>query len=406
MTAISVVIPTYNPRRPLADLLSKCMEFAGGIELEFVVVNDGSTNDAAEQLEKCAEKFGNLVWTSIENRGAGGARNVGADMARHDILLFLGDDITPINADFFRAHAEIHEKMPGDEIAVLGKAIWPATRDFDVSFVMSHIQGGGGEQFGYAHIPPYTELDWRFFYTINISVKKSVAKSWVKDGFSDSFQTYGYEDIEFAYRLFNRRQGLKIIYAPLSVGTHDHQYDVAGFLRRQVNAGNAAREFVRIHPNVATMVAPESVPRALRKPILAEEDRHIPDQLLLIEGLKAWIRMLEGRGKLGSEHWHAAALSAMFRLAYAQGYILGETDPEANLGAAYDVALARFRDDINRTAYIEFTGTMFSPDQLYPGGQGRNGSGHGRLMSSLRLWAIRRPWAVALYRMVRRAVRG
>lgn len=406
--ALSVVIPTYNPRRSLADLLEKCMEHAGGIELEFVVVNDGSTNDAADQLEKCAERFDNLVWTTIENSGAGVARNVGADMARHDILLFLGDDITPVNDDFFRAHAELHERMPGDNVAVLGKVVWPSSDDFDVSFVMSHIQGGGGEQFGYAHIPPYTELDWRFFYTANISVKKSVAKSWAKEGFSASFQTYGYEDIEFAYRLYNRPQGLTTVYAPLSVGTHHHKYDVAGFLRRQVSAGNAAREFVRIHPDVATMVAPERVSQALSEPILPEEDLKIPDQLLLIEGLKAWIRLLEGSGRMGSEHWHAAALSAMFRLAYAQGYILAETDPEANLGAAYEVALARFRDDMNRTAFIEFTGSLIPPDQLYPDGHSGlpQRMGRGRFMSSLRLWATRRPFVVSVYRMLRRAVGG
>lgn len=408
MVAISVVIPTYNPRAPLADLLEKCMENANDVELEFVVVNDGSTNDVAEQLENCAKRFDNLVWTSIENRGAGGARNVGADMARHDILLFLGDDVTPINDEFFRAHAELHDRMPGDDVAVLGKVVWPWLKDFDVSFVMSHIQGGGGEQFGYAHIPPYTELNWRFFYTANISVKKSVTKSWAKDGFRD-FRTYGFEDIEFAYRMSNRPQGLKIVYAPLSVGTHRHHYDVASFLHRQVGAGNSARQFVRIHPDVETMVAPEQVPSALRRTILPEEDRRIPDQLLLIEGIKAWIRLLETGGRMGTEHWHAAALSATFRLAYAQGYVLAETEPEANLGAAYDVVLARFRDDINRTVFIEFTGSLIPSDQLYPGGAsgGPGFSQHrGRLMSALRLWAIRRPFVVSLYRMARRAVRG
>lgn len=112
---------------------------------------------------------------------------------------------------------------------------------------------------------------------------------------------------------------------------------------------------------------------------------------------------------MGSDHWHAAALSAVFRLAYAQGYILAETDPEANLGAAYDVALARFRDDMNRTAFIEFAGSLIPGDQLYSGGMS-GGTGfsrpRGRFMSALRLWAIRRPLVVSLYRMFRRAVGG
>jgi hypothetical protein len=64
---------------------------------------------------------------------------------------------------------------------------------------------------------------------------------------------------------------------------------------------------------------------------------------------------------------------------------------------------------MNRTAFIEFAGALISSDQLYPGGAS-GGAGfsrpRGRFMSALRLWAIRRPFIVTLYRMFRRAVGG
>jgi glycosyltransferase involved in cell wall biosynthesis len=74
----------------------------------------------------------NLRWKSVGNGGPGQARNIGAAMASKGIVLFLGDDIQPANDDFFRVHAELHTIRPEQNLAVLGKVVWPNRTDLPV----------------------------------------------------------------------------------------------------------------------------------------------------------------------------------------------------------------------------------------------------------------------------------
>ena len=62
LAAISVVIPTYNRCSTLLETLEVCRSFESGLELEFVVVDDGSTDATPVELEKLASEMPNLVW--------------------------------------------------------------------------------------------------------------------------------------------------------------------------------------------------------------------------------------------------------------------------------------------------------------------------------------------------------
>ncbi len=134
------------------------------------MIDDGSSDDTATVLRRLENEIPSLTWRSIANGGPGKARNLGASIAKHPIVLFLGDDIRPVDEDFFVVHARLHALNPSSNFAVLGKVVWPEAGAAEVNFVMSHIQGRNGEQFGYASIAPFTYQDWRFFYTCNISV--------------------------------------------------------------------------------------------------------------------------------------------------------------------------------------------------------------------------------------------
>lgn len=63
-------------------------------------------------------------------------------MARHNVLLFMGDDIVPAGDGFFVTHAALHAENPESDFAVLGKVDWPAD-EFPVTFTMSHVLEGG-----------------------------------------------------------------------------------------------------------------------------------------------------------------------------------------------------------------------------------------------------------------------
>jgi glycosyltransferase involved in cell wall biosynthesis len=352
---MSVVIPTYNRGAALEETLRLCVEAAAGADVEFIVVNDGSTDDTPERLERLAKEWPTLRWTSIPNGGPGQARNIGVGMAAYEIILFQGDDIRPATDSFYEHHIHAHQLMPSLGVAVLGKTIWPNNANERVSFVMSHVQGRGENQFGYYSLIPYSWIDWRFFYTSNVSLKKSAVPDWTTEGFNKSFRGAGWEDVELAYRLHKRTQGgFRIIYTPAAVASHHHEYNVAQFIERQLAVGSVAKTFLQFHPDVAKEIGLTKLQRIL---ISEKKDSAQIDNLIsMIEGIKAWPKVIEQRYRLGSQNWHADLLSAVFELCYLQGFVMSHSDPNGNFEAAYTYILERFQERMATAASFEVFG--------------------------------------------------
>jgi glycosyltransferase involved in cell wall biosynthesis len=319
------------------------------------VVDDGSTDDTPKRLERLAKQWPNLRWTSIPNGGQGQARNIGVGMASHEIVMFQGDDIRPACDNFYSQHVNAHRLMPSLGVAVLGKIVWPDSASERVSFVMSHVQGRGENQFGYYSLIPYSWVDWRFFYTSNVSLKKSAVSDWTTGGFNKSFRAYGWEDAELAYRLHKRTQGgFRIIYTPAAVATHHHQYSVSQFVERQLAVGSMAKVFLEFHPDVAKLIGLSKLQRILMSE--KKNSAQIDNLISMIEGIKAWPKVIEQRYNLGSQNWHADLLSAVFELCYLQGFVMSHADPNANYGAAYTYILERFQERMASAASFEVFG--------------------------------------------------
>jgi glycosyltransferase involved in cell wall biosynthesis len=85
---VSVVIPTYNQPAFLHEALESV--FAQTFkDYEIIVVNDGSTDDTGEQLERYG---GRIRLITQENQGIGRARNRGMDAASGRYIAFLDHD--------------------------------------------------------------------------------------------------------------------------------------------------------------------------------------------------------------------------------------------------------------------------------------------------------------------------
>ncbi|MGD5763666.1 hypothetical protein QUU53_22525, partial [Xanthomonas citri pv. citri] len=99
---------------------------------------------------------------------------------------------------------------------------------------MKHITDIGCEQFGFVGMRPYEIVDFRHFYTSNVSVSRKKLQQ-LDQLFDTTFKKYGFEDVELGYRL--HKVGVQIIYNPVALGFHDHIYDsVVKFCRRQHSA--------------------------------------------------------------------------------------------------------------------------------------------------------------------------
>jgi GT2 family glycosyltransferase/glycosyltransferase involved in cell wall biosynthesis len=242
---VSVVIPTYNRRdKLLACLDALSRQSVLPQEFEVLVIDDGSSDGTRQAVQAQHFPFA-LRYFYQENQGPAAARNLGVDEAAGELVLFIGDDIMAderLLEEHLLAHAGRRE--PG--AAVLGHIDWHPS--LTSTAVMDYVCGDAMLQFAYGLIPTLATLDYRFFYTSNISLRRAFLLDAAAAGvrFDSAFNHAAFEDSEFAFRLMPR--GLEIGYAPRARAFHDHWMDYLAFCRREFRAGEMAVVFYGKHP--------------------------------------------------------------------------------------------------------------------------------------------------------------
>lgn len=95
---ISIIIPSFNRREMLKSCISRCFAAAerGKTAIEVVIADDFSTEDLRSLVEnefRSEHESGRISFVRTErNLGSAGARNLGATVARGDLLFFLDSD--------------------------------------------------------------------------------------------------------------------------------------------------------------------------------------------------------------------------------------------------------------------------------------------------------------------------
>jgi glycosyltransferase involved in cell wall biosynthesis len=260
----SVVIPSFERRPVLAEVLAALDTQAGAPPFEIVVVDDGSRDGTAEWLRGVRlERPFRLL--EQPNRGPAAARNRGVAAATGETVAFLGDDTVP-ERDWLAAHARAQRERRraapdgggvfAGSVAVVGRIDWHA-RMRSTPF-LRHINEHG-LQFGFALIADPDDVPFNFFYTSNLSLPRAAL---LAEPFDERFPYPAWEDIETAYRL--SRRGLRIVYEAAARVQHDHPTDFARFAARQQKAGYCAVVLARLHPELGDFVgAPASGPPPL-----------------------------------------------------------------------------------------------------------------------------------------------
>lgn len=107
MYDVSVVIPNYNG----AAFLKKAIDSAlnqNGVDVEVVVVDDGSTDSSREILEN----YGNRIKVFYQaNKGAPAARNLGIAKSTADLIKFLDSDDV-LGKDALQVELELTRNSP------------------------------------------------------------------------------------------------------------------------------------------------------------------------------------------------------------------------------------------------------------------------------------------------------
>ena len=241
----SVLIPTYNRssilRQTLIALASNWADFKE--DSEVIIIDDGSSDDTTQVVQRMSSDYPvPLLYFQQSNRKQGAARNLGAHHAEGNYLVLLGDDTAPA-PDFLLQHALSHVRSEASRV-VIGYTRWPEA--FPKTRFMKYV-GELGWQFGFSLIKDPENVPFNFFYTSNVSLRRSFF--WECNGFDESFQEYGWEDIELSWRL--KQKGMRLVYNPKAIAYHHHPTTLSSFSHRQKKVGLSAWSFYRKHPEMA-----------------------------------------------------------------------------------------------------------------------------------------------------------
>ncbi len=250
---ISIVIPTYNRVESLKEALKALqVQDANPNEFEVIVIVDGSTDSTLEFLKTAAGTQPNLSYEFQENQGASAARNRGIARAESNLILFIGDDILA-EPNFVSEHLKFHEENLEKNKAALGLTVPQLENQTDPTFVKWIHESG--IQFAYGQITENQVLDYRFFYTSNISLKKELL---LAEPFNESFTGWGFEDSELGLRL-QEKFSLQLIYQPKAKAWHTELFNETKVCQRLRSSAKNLKKFQELHPSQKIWPSPVKI---------------------------------------------------------------------------------------------------------------------------------------------------
>lgn len=217
MPRVSAIILTHNKRKYTRQCLESLIP-STGVELEVIVVDNGSTDGTPDLLTELEERFeaeGHRLRRHLneENVGCCTARNQGLEMAEGDYCAFLDNDVMAADEDWAAGLIEVLEEEPDAGIAG-PKMIYP----FEPHWIQCAgvgISPNGRVQFrGRGERRDADEFNRRHEVQCLISACFLFPRSLYEEigGLDEAFNPIEFEDFDFCYRA--REAGWRCIYEP------------------------------------------------------------------------------------------------------------------------------------------------------------------------------------------------
>lgn len=238
---ISIIIPTYNRVDSLPKVLTRFVEFGKDLrlrcDLEFILLDDGSTDGTKDVVSKIAPNFPfKFNYLYRKNKGAAATRNEGVRLAQGDIVLFLDSDIIP-TGDLLYEHYRFHIEYPKINFALRGESI------FDLSCGDS-VRCTSTSSLSNVNSAVLREVLWPEFITCNISLKRVYLLE--NEMFDESLENR--EDVELGYRL--SKKGLRLFVSTKALGYHYHPVSLEKYFRYAESYGRALAKWVNKAPSL------------------------------------------------------------------------------------------------------------------------------------------------------------
>lgn len=236
---ISIIIPTYNRKDELENLLPSLRSQECPIPFEIMVVDDGSTDGTRELLERLSKEWkGKLRFIGQMHGGTGVARNLGIRHAHGDILVFVDSDciaprgwlnkLTSVFVNLQIGAAGGPELAPPDDCLLQRCQSYVMT----AFFTTGGLRGRRGKILG-VYYP-------RGF---NLAVRKHVVKS--VGGFPN--RIYG-DDILLGFKV--RQMGYTLEYVPDAAMYHHRRATLSQYYKQLYRMGKARAELAYLNKSL------------------------------------------------------------------------------------------------------------------------------------------------------------
>lgn len=234
---VSIIIPTYNR----GDILEMCLEKICNDKFinitEIIIVDDGSdkcnVKKNAKSVNKLKNKNININIYFNKNLGPARARNFALEKSVGEIIIIINDD-TIVENNFLERHIYFHKINKSINKALLGPFL--NHPDIKIEGSSKWLFEKTKMHFSYPKMEnkKYQLIPWIYFWTNNISIKKSFFnKNNLK--FDNDFMTAAWEDVEFGWRA--KECGLKIYLDKDLISYHYHQLNFDDIMNRFFSHG-------------------------------------------------------------------------------------------------------------------------------------------------------------------------
>ena len=226
---ISVVIPAYNAESTIAQAVSASLAQAtGSLEVEVIVVDDGSSDGTAEVAESAGAKV-----IRQDNAGPASARNAGWQSAKGRFICFTDADCIP-SADWvlhlLEGFTDSHVGAVAGSYDIANSNSWLA-RWVHWEIMRRHDRMPGSV---------------RAFGSYSLAIPRYVLEA--TGGFDSAYRSASGEDNDLSYRIL--KAGWQIAFRPRAKVAHRHPEKLWRYLRDQYRHGFWRAKLYKEHPDM------------------------------------------------------------------------------------------------------------------------------------------------------------
>ena len=262
---ISVVIPVKDGGLDLVRCLEAIARQQVEEEVEVVVVDSGSSDGSVERARRLGARVHEIPPQEFSH---GGARNLGAELAAGDVVVFTSQDAYAADENWLAALvAPLRER---DDVAgVYGRQLPHASAIPSERYFLDFLYGPTPRTQRLTD-PDRLSFEATLFSNVNSAVPRAVLERYPLA--ADVIMS---EDQEWSRRVLEA--GLVIVYEPRAAVRHSHAYTIAGAFRRFFDSGvSADRAYVNESPSSRIALRQAGCPLRAGRDQVALENRAPP----------------------------------------------------------------------------------------------------------------------------------